>query len=86
MHVAGIVDLGLFCPRGEMTDAESVSAIRALNVTKDTIVFVDRNQVNAKMLTESTLIPDCVIVTTNGPPNVEAMTREELAAILGHMK
>jgi hypothetical protein len=58
-------------------------ALKALRITEETVLFVDVNQVNVKMLLNSETLPAGLrIVGVVGAPNVEAMTRDELQAIL----
>ena len=58
-------------------------AIKALKITDDTVLFVDMEQIEVNCLLNCESIPKgTLIVSVVGPPNVEAMTQEELVYIL----
>lgn len=55
----------------------------AMKLTDETILFVDLTQIDVRSLEKCEDLPrGLTIVTVDGPPNVEAMTRAELQAIL----
>lgn len=62
--------------------------LKALHLTRDSILFVDMDQINLKDLegAKSYLPYKVLIVGMVGSPNVEAMTCEELQAILDRKK
>jgi hypothetical protein len=61
---------------------EILAAIKAVEIGPDTVLFIDRNQIDLRALLDCKEIPRCLIVTTDGPPNVEAISRERLKEIL----
>ncbi len=59
------------------------ATIRAVEITEDTVLFVDINQIDPQMLCRFQDLPKGLkIVGVVGQPNVQAMTREELQNIL----
>lgn len=61
-------------------------AIKSLRFTKETVVFVDMDQIPVNEFRKSCLrshLPKALLIcAVKGPPNVEAMTRKQLQAIL----
>ena len=53
-------------------------ALKAVEITDDTVLFMDLEQIDLNTLTRCNLPHGCRIVGVNGMPNVEAMTRKEL--------
>jgi hypothetical protein len=62
--------------------SDILAAIKALEIGPDTVLFIDRNQINLQALLDCKEMPRCLIVTTDGPPNVEAISRKRLKEIL----
>ena len=60
-------------------------ALKAIEVTGDTVLFVDSNQINLKVMNELANLRGCLVVTVKGPPNISAMTRVQLKEILDKM-
>jgi hypothetical protein len=68
--------------RGARMTSDILAAIKAIEISPDTVLFIDRNQINLNSLLDCKEMPRCLIVTTDGPPNVEAISRERLKEIL----
>lgn len=58
-------------------------ALKALELTDQSVLFLDKDQIEIDMLMHADLIPSSVLVVgVKGTPNVEAMTVRELIVLL----